>query len=170
MNALALTMRTLCIALVLCQQMPPASADTAGEVDKLFAAWNRRDMPGCALAVVQDGKIVYKRGYGTANLEYGVPIRPSTVFHIASTSKQFTAFAIHLLAEEGKLSLDDDIRKHIPELHDFGKTITIRHLLHHTSGLREQWHLLMLAGWRSDDVITQQDLLDVILRQKTLNY
>jgi CubicO group peptidase (beta-lactamase class C family) len=142
----------------------------AAEAEKLFANWDRPESPGCAVAVVQDGKIVYKHGFGTANLEYGIPITPSTIFHVASVSKQFTAFAIHLLAQDHKLSLDDDVRKYLPELHDFGKTITIRHLLHHTSGLRDQWNLLRLAGWRLQDVITEQDVLDLVWRQEELNF
>lgn len=112
--------------------------DVSARVDALFTAWNRPDTPGCALAIVRDGKIVYEKGFGSANLEYGVPIRPTTIFHVASVSKQFTAMCVHLLAQEGKLALDEDVRKYLPELHDFGKTITIRHLLHHTSGLRDQ--------------------------------
>jgi CubicO group peptidase (beta-lactamase class C family) len=101
-----------------------------------------------------------------ASIEHDARNSPMTVFHIASVSKQFTAFAIHLLAQEGKLSLDDDIRKYLPELHDFGKTITIRHLIHHTSGLRDQWNLLTLAGWRMDDVITEEDILKLVQRQR----
>ena len=105
-----------------------------------------------------------------ADLEHQVAISPSTIFHVASMSKQFIAFAIHLLAQEGKLSLDDDIRKYLPELNDFGRTITIRHLLHHTSGLRDQWNLLALAGWRLDDVITEDDILNLVWRQRSLNF
>jgi CubicO group peptidase (beta-lactamase class C family) len=142
----------------------------SARVDALFAAWNRADTPGCALAIVRDGKIVYEKGYGSANLEYGVPIRPTTIFHVASVSKQFTAMCVHLLAQEGKLALDEDVRKYLPELHDFGKTITIWHLLHHTSGLRDQWNLLTLAGWRMDDVITEQDILRLVWRQRELNF
>ncbi len=149
---------------------PQDSPSLTARVDSLFAAWDKRDTPGCALAVVQDGKIIYKRGYGMANLEYGIRNTPATIFHVASVSKQFTAFAIHLLAQEGKLSLDDDARKYLPELHDFGKTITIRHLLHHTSGLRDQWDLLRLAGWRMADVITEQDILGLVWRQRELNF
>jgi uncharacterized protein (TIGR03067 family) len=138
--------------------------------DRLFAAWDKPGSPGGALAVVQDGKVVYRRGYGTANLEYGIPITPATIFEVASVSKQFTAFTVQLLAQEHRLSLDDDVRKYLPELHDFGKTITIRHLLHHTSGLRDQSNLLRLAGWRSEDVITEQDVFNLVWRQEELNF
>jgi len=120
--------------------MPKTSqkAGMTAQVDALFSEWDRADAPGAALAVVQDGEIVYERGYGSANLEYAVPITPATIFHVASISKQFTSYAINLLALEGRLSLDDDIRTHFPEFGDFGKTITLRHLRHHTSGLRDQ--------------------------------
>jgi CubicO group peptidase (beta-lactamase class C family) len=140
------------------------------DVDRLFAKWNKPDSPGAVIAIIKDGAIIYSRGYGMANLDYGMPNTPSTVFHLASVSKQFTAFAIYLSAQDGKLSLDDDIRKYLPELHDFGKRITIRHLLHHTSGLRDQWNLLALAGWRLEDVIRAEDVLDLIWRQKELNF
>jgi CubicO group peptidase (beta-lactamase class C family) len=127
--------------------------------------------PGCALSVIKDGQIIYKRGYGMADLDHDIPIRPETVFHVASISKQFTAAAIILLAQEGKISLDDDVRKYIPELPGFGARITIRHLIHHTSGLRDQWSLLGFAGWRySLDLITDDDVLDVVSRQKELNF
>jgi len=139
-------------------------------VDRLFAIWKKRNSPGCALAVLQDGKTLYTRGYGLAQIEYGIRNTPTTVFHIASVSKQFTNFAIHLLAQAGKLSLEDDVRKYLPELHDFGKTITIRHLIHHMSGLRDQWDLLVLAGWRMEDVITEQDILRMVWLQTELNF
>ncbi len=144
-------------------------AQTQG-VDQLFTKWNKSDSPGAVVAVVKDGAIIYSRGYGMASLEYGIPNTPSNVFHLASVSKQFTAFAIYLLVQDGKLSLDDDVRKYLPELHDFGKKITIRNLLHHTSGLRDQWELLALAGWRLEDVIRTEDVLDLIWRQKELNF
>src|SRR5882757_8525573 len=118
---------------------PPT--DLAERTDKVFEKWNRTDSPGCALSVMRDGRIIYKHGYGMADLDHNVTITPSTVFHVASMSKQFTAASILLLAQQGKLSLDDDIRKYIPELPNFGSLITIRHLIHHTSGLRDQWEL-----------------------------
>jgi CubicO group peptidase (beta-lactamase class C family) len=152
-------------------KVPHGATDSAEiRVNELFAAWSKPDHPGCAVGMVRDGKMLYSRGYGLADIEHDAPITPATVFHVASVSKQFTAMAIHLLARDGKLSLDDDVRKYLPELHDFGKTITIHHLLHHTSGLRDQWDLLSLAGWRLDDVITEQDILDLVWRQKELNF
>ncbi len=140
------------------------------KVDKLFAQWDKPDVPGCALAVMQRGDIVYKRGYGMANLEYDIPITPTTIFHVASVSKQFAACAIVLLALEEKLSLDHNVRQYVPELPDLGDSISIRHLIYHTSGLRDQWVLLILAGWRMDDVITTQDVLELTKRQQELNF
>jgi CubicO group peptidase (beta-lactamase class C family) len=139
-------------------------------VDAIFSAWTKPNSPGCALAVLKDGHTLYSHGYGLSDVEHSVPITPTTVFHVASVSKQFTAFAIYLLVQDGKLSLDDDIRKYLPELHDFHKTITIRELLHHTSGLRDQWDLLAMAGRRLDDVITEQEVLNLIWRQQELNF
>jgi CubicO group peptidase (beta-lactamase class C family) len=154
---------------------PPAVGDErvarlAPVVDSIFADMNRADGPGAAVAVLQDGRIVLERGYGRAQLEYDAPITPATVFHVASVSKQFTAFAIALLARDGRLSLDDDIRTHLPELHDFGRRITIRHLIHHTSGIRDQWELAMMAGWRLDDVITRDQIMALMRRQRELNF
>ncbi len=153
-------------------QTPATSAaDLTARVDKVFEKWNRTDSPGCALSVMKDGRIIYKHGYGMADLDHNVTIAPSTVFHVASMSKQFTAASIVLLAQQGKLSLDDDVHKYIPELPDFGSLITIRHLIHHTSGLRDQWDLLELAGWRySLDLITDDDVMSVVARQKELNF
>ncbi len=161
------------IVIALFWAVPAFPADDpapAAKVDKLFEQWNSLDSPGAAVAIVKDGMVVYRKGFGSAQLEYGVPITPSTVFHVASVSKQFTAMAITMLEAAGKLSADDDIRKYVPELADFGKTITIRHLLNHTSGLRDQWDLLVLSGWRMDDVITQSDIMDRLKRQRELNF
>jgi CubicO group peptidase (beta-lactamase class C family) len=127
--------------------------------------------PGCALSVIKDGQIVYKRGYGMADLDHDIPISSETVFHVASISKQFTAASIVLLAQQGKISLDDDVHKYITELPDFGVPITIRELIYHTSGLRDQWELLGLAGWRySLDLITDDDVLELVSCQKELNF
>jgi CubicO group peptidase (beta-lactamase class C family) len=152
------------------QTAPLAPAD-AVRVDKVFGKWNKSNSPGCSLGVYKNGQMLYKRGYGMADLNEGVPITPGTVFHVASMSKQFAAASVVLLSQQGKLALDDDVRKYIPELPDFGQRITIRHLIHHTSGLRDQWALLGLAGWRySQDLITDDDVMSVITRQKDLNF
>jgi CubicO group peptidase (beta-lactamase class C family) len=153
----------------------PVAAQTAAvapeqQVDALFEKWNKPDAPGAVVQIIRDGKVVLRKGYGMADIERGVPIASQTVFNVGSTSKQFTAFSIHLLVQEGKLSLDDDMRKYLPEMHDFGKTITIRNLLQHTSGLRDSSNLMLLAGWRLDDVTTPDDLLDMIRHQRELNF
>lgn len=149
---------------------PRGSGPEAEAVDSVFAEWDRTDGPGAAVAVLRDGEIVLERGYGRAHLEYDVPVGPCTVFHVASVTKQFIAFGVALLAEEGALSLDDDLRDHLPWLPDVGRKITLRQLIHHTSGLRDQWQLLALGGWRLDDVITQEQILSAVARQRDLNF
>jgi CubicO group peptidase (beta-lactamase class C family) len=144
--------------------------NTEAKIDEIFSQWNKANSPGAAVAVIKDGKVIFKKGYGMANLEYDVPITPSSIFHIASESKQFTAFCIVLLAKEGKLSLDDDIRKHLPYIPDFGKKITIRNLIHHTSGLRDQWQILSIGGQAIDDVIKQEHIIKLVSNQKDLNF
>ncbi len=144
---------------------------TNAEVDSIFERYTKPGSPGCALAVIRDGRVAYQQGYGLANLEHSVPVLPSTVFNIGSMAKQFTAYAIALLEAEGKLSLDDDIHKHLPEMHDFGHTITLRHLIHHTSGLRCTFpELLALAEWRDTDATTTQDVLWLLRAQRELNF
>ena len=142
----------------------------AKQVDAIFADLTKPGSPGCALAVARDGKTAYAKGYGLANIEENVPIMPQTVFDIGSTSKQFTAASILLLEEQGKLSVNDDVRKYIPELPDYGKKITILHLLNHTSGLRDYLTLFELAGVNIDNVTTDDDALNLIIRQKALNF
>ena len=149
----------------------PIPADSlTDKVDKLFSEWDRPDSPGCALGIIKDGHFVYKRGYGLANLEYNIPITSKSIFRIGSTSKQFTAMCIALLEEEGKLSLDDDIRKYIPELPQYEMPITIRHLLHHTSGIRDYLTLMDLAGARADDFYVDGEVVALLARQKELNF
>ena len=141
------------------------------KLDRVFAAWSSKDGPGCSVGASRDGKTVYEAGYGSANLEADVPITPASIFHAASVSKQFTAMAVLLLAREGKLSLDADVRTYLPELPDYGHRITLRHLLTHTSGLRDQWDLLAIARGRfEEDRITEADVLDIVTRQKALNF
>ena len=150
--------------------LEPRGSTPEKQIDQLFTTWNRIDSPGAAVAVEKDGKVIYKKGFGSAELEYDIPITPATVFHIASVSKQFTCFSILLLEKQGKLSIYDDIRKYIPEVPDLGKVITLNHLMHHTSGLRDQWELLAMAGWRLDDIITKDQILRIVSRQKELNF
>ena len=139
-------------------------------VDDLFATFNRSSSPGVAVAVVRDGKVVLSKGYGLASIEDRIPISSSTVFDVASVAKQFTGLAVAMLVQQGSISLGDDIRKYIPELHDMGSTITIGHLLHHTSGLRDWPATLHVAGWQFDDVISFDQILWMAYNQTTLNF
>ena len=140
------------------------------KVDELFAEWDKPDSPGCALGIIQNRKLIYKRGYGMANLEHNIPISSTTVFRIASTSKQFTTMSILLLAEQGKISLDDDIRKYVPKMPEYESPITIRHLIHHTSGIRDYLELMELAGMSDHDYYTDDEAVEMLARQKELNF
>jgi CubicO group peptidase (beta-lactamase class C family) len=166
--------RTLAFAVLLtaARYAPAQSPDTSirARVDRVFAAYDRTDSPGCAVGVYRDGRAALARGYGMANLELNVALSPQSVFDIGSTSKQFTATSVVLLAQQGKLSLDDDIRKFIPELPNYGKTITIRHILTHTSGIRDYLTLWSLAGVDDADLTTEDDALQLIVRQRELNF
>lgn len=146
------------------------SADQTRRADSLFAEFNRGDSPGLAVAVVRDGRVVFAKGYGLANLEHRIPITPSTVFDVASVSKQFTGLAVAMLVQQGRVALSDDIRKYIPELQVMPKPITVDHLLHHTSGMRDWPGTLTLAGWRYDDVISFDQILTMAYHQRTLNF
>jgi CubicO group peptidase (beta-lactamase class C family) len=158
------------LAVVNAQTNQPAKDTFTEKVDKLFSQFDRPDSPGCAIAIIKDGQILYKRGYGMANLDHSIPLSSKSVFNIASVSKQFTTMSIALLAREGKISLDDDIRKYVPEIPQYGSPITIRHLIYHTSGIREYFHLQQLAGTPSEKIHTNQDILKLIARQKALNF
>jgi CubicO group peptidase (beta-lactamase class C family) len=139
-------------------------------VDEVFADFTKAGSPGCAVAVYRNGRIIYAKGYGLANIEEDVALTPESVFDIGSTSKQFTAASILLLEKQGKLSVNDDVRKYIHELPDYGSKITILHLLNHTSGLRDYLTLMDLAGINTDNVTTDEDALQIITRQKALNF
>lgn len=147
-----------------------AQDDTARRIDEVFKQWSKPGTPGAAVSVIKDGILAYQKGFGMANLEYDVPITQDTVFHVASVSKQFTAMSILLLEQDGKLSLEDEVHKYLPELPNYGHSLTIRNLLQHTSGIRDQWQTLGLAGWRLDDVITQKQILRMLFRQRELNF
>ncbi len=140
-----------------------------GVIDAIFSEWTAQT-PGVAIAVVRDEKVIYSRGYGMASLEHSAPVAVDTVFDIGSTSKQFTAACILLLAEDGKLSISDEVRKYIPELPQYERPITIAHLLHHTSGLRDYTALMGLGGLSIEPDYTDAFLLEIIFRQKGLNF
>ncbi len=139
-------------------------------VDQIFADWDKPDSPGCALAVIQDGSIIYSRGYGMANLELNVPIQPNSIFDIGSTSKQFTALCILILARRGMLSLDDPIQKYLPEMPVYEQPITVRHLVHHTSGIRDYLTLMALANMPFENDYQEPEVVGLIARQKALNF
>ena len=149
---------------------PASATERSRQIDELFKQWQSPDSPGAAVLVVRDGRIEHARGYGMANLEHGIPIRPDTVFDIASVSKQFAAMAIALLEADGKLSLDDDVKKHLPELPDFGHRITIRHLVHHTSGIRDWPGTMSIGGWSYEDVMSFSQILRMAFHQRELNF
>ncbi len=144
----------------------------AGKIDELFKQWDKPDTPGCALAIIKDGKIVYKKGYGMADLEHNIPITPKTIFTPGSISKQFTAMCILLLVEQNKISLDDDIRKYLPKFPDYGHTITIRHLIHHKSGIRDYGALVSLKGMNTLEMtnLPMHEALRIIFKQRELNF
>jgi CubicO group peptidase (beta-lactamase class C family) len=152
------------------QAPAPKGPPWAAQVDAIFAQWDRPDSPGCALGVYQDGETVYARGSGMADLEHDSPITPGSVFYAGSLSKQFTAMAAALAIKQGKLGPDDDVRKYVPELPVYGRPITIRHLLHHTSGLRDVNTLMVLAGRRDEDAFDNEAVLRIVSRQKALNF
>lgn len=144
--------------------VPPAT------IDQVFARWTA-ESPGCAVGVAQDGTSVLERAYGMADLEHDVPNRPDTIFEAGSVSKQFTAAAVLLLARDGKLSLEDPVRKYVPELPDYGPPLLIRHMLNHMSGLRDWGSVASIAGWpRTTRVYTHAHVLDIVSRQKALNF
>lgn len=145
-----------------------AEIDTA-KVDAVFAAFTK-ETPGCALGLYREGQVLLARGYGLADLNHGVPITPETVFDIGSSSKQFTALAVLMLAKEGKLDLQDKVSKHLPELQALGQRFTIDQMLHHTAGLRDYNELLLLAGRDMGDVTSSDDALRLLAAQQGLNF
>lgn len=152
-------------------QSAPSDSDLSAGVDSIFQRWDSTTSPGCAVGVDQGGATILARGYGMADLEQGTPNTGSTIFEAGSVSKQFTVAAVVLLAKEGKLSLDDDVRTYIPELPEYEAPITIRHLIHHTSGLRDWGVVVSAGGWpRTTRVHTHAHVLDVLSRQRSLNY
>lgn len=152
-------------------QQAAAPPDASTKVDRIFARYHKTDSPGCAVGAAINGNTVLSAAYGMADLEHDIPLTPSSVFEAGSVSKQFTAAAVLLLAERGKLSLDDPVRKYIPELPDYGKPLTIRNMINHTSGLRDWGNVESIAGWpRTTRTYTHAHVLDIVSRQRELNY
>jgi len=145
-------------------------AGNAAKIDQFFAQWDRADSPGAAVLIVKDGAVVYLHGYGCADLEHRIPITPQTLFDVASVAKQFTGLSVAMLVQQGKFSLDDDIHKHLPDVPDFGKPITINHLLHHTSGLRDWPETLALSDVDMEAPITLDMILEMVRRQRELEF
>ena len=166
----------IAVALIILTSTPLAATGYGQEdygilsqkVDQIFARWNKPDSPGAAVVVLKDGLIIHKRGYGMANLKNGMSITPSTVFEVGSVAKQFTAMTIALLTAQEKISLDDDIRLYVPEILDFGKTITLRHLIHHISGMRNWEVLFTLTGYQGG--VNSTRVLQMVRHQKELNF
>src|SRR6266481_1988450 len=142
----------LAIFLTLPVGVPGFRADSEKRVDPIFAGYAKSDSPGCALGVIQNGNFVYRKGYGMGSLELGVPLSPQSVFYMGSVSKQFTAASIVLAAEQGFLSLDDNVRKYIPEIPDYGQPITLRQMLHHSSGFPDVLGMLGISGRSLEDL------------------
>lgn len=167
--------RPLFVAMLIVTAAAPAlaqqtRADKEAATDALFEEWNRGDSPGCAVGIIEDGELTFTRGYGSANLDYGVPLDESSVFYIASTSKQFAAGAIARLALDGRLSLDDEIQEYVPEIPRYDWPVTIRHLIHHTSGLRDYLALMQMSRRNYENYWDNASGIELLSRQKALNF
>ncbi|MDE2720498.1 serine hydrolase domain-containing protein [Candidatus Palauibacter polyketidifaciens] len=149
---------------------PGGDDELQAQLDAVFTDYSSADGPGCSLGVIRDGRLIHATGYGAANLDYGIPNRPATIYRIASVSKQFTAGAVALLALRGEVDLDAPVQRYVPEFPDYPDPPTVRHLIHHTSGVRDYLGVFSLAGSRSEDFITNPDILDAIHRQRELNF
>ncbi|WP_405604743.1 serine hydrolase domain-containing protein [Polaribacter sp. Asnod1-A03] len=139
-------------------------------IDSIFSEWNKKDVPGCALGIIKEGKLIYTKGYGMANMEYDIPNSATSVFRIGSTSKQFTAASIVLLTEKDKLSLDDNLKSLFPDFPEYAEKITIRHLLNHTSGIRDYLQISYLKGLGDDDYYTDDNVMKWLIHQTDLNF
>ena len=153
------------------------SLDSSGQqieentgIDNIFSDWNKSDVPGGAVGIIKEGQLIYAKGYGMGDLEHNIAITPTSVFYIASVSKQFVTFSILLLEEQGKLNLDDPIQKFLPDFPTYGTSLTIRHFIHHTSGVRDYLTLMALKGRSYLDEIEEEELYELIKRQKVLNF
>ncbi len=157
----------MCGALAFARSTGPSQDQ---QVDTIFSQYAKPGSPGCSVSVARDGKLLFAKGYGYADLEHNVAITPDTLFYVASVSKQFTGISIGILIQRGVVRLDDDVRKWVPEVPDFGSTVTVSHLVHHTSGVRDFLGLQGLAGYPEDEPLSEREFLAMMSRQKALNF
>ena len=146
----------------------PLATDLTGRADQLFYPYMEEGVPGGVVGVIKDGQLIFSKAFGLANLTHGIPYEVGTPSNIGSVSKQFTAMAILLLEKDGKLSLDDDVRKHLPELPDLGQVVTLKNMLNHTNGFREVYNLMPMTGWKGEDALRREDVLEILKRQEEL--
>ncbi len=153
---------------IVLRKIEPTATIPEQRVDQLMSPYDGDGVPGGVVGVIKDGKVQFAKGYGLANLTHNLPFSVETPTNIGSVSKQFTAFGIILLEQQGKLSLDDDVRDHIPELPDFGEVITIKNLMNHTNGLREIYNTMPITGWKGEDDLLREEAITLVQRQPTL--
>ena len=144
------------------------ATDAEGRADQLFIPYSGEDTPGGVVGVIRDGEVIFSKSYGMANLTHDIPFEVNTPTNIGSVSKQFTAMAILLLEKDGKLSLDDDVRKHLPDLPDLGEVVTLKNMLNHTNGFREVYNLMPMTGWKGEDALMREEVLDILKKQEEL--
>jgi CubicO group peptidase (beta-lactamase class C family) len=159
----------LLLILIASQSVAQLNETQLKKIDDLFTEWNSTT-PGCVVGIVRNDSLLFSKGYGMANLETGTPNTPETVCMLASCSKQFTAYCIVLLVKQGRVNLDEDIHTYLPWFPDMKAKITVRNLLNHTSGIRDELILLLTTGTRWDDEVTQEDVIRLMKRQQTLNF
>jgi len=146
----------------------PIATEPEKRADQLFQSYSEDGVPGGVVGVIKSGEVVFSKAYGLANLSHGIPYEVSTPTNIGSVSKQFTAMAILLLEQQGKLSLEDDVRKHIPELPDLGQVVTLKNMLNHTNGFREVYNLMPMTGWKAEDALRREEIIEMLKRQEEL--
>ena len=162
---------TAAIAVVPAPVLTQVDSSIQSRVDDIFSQWDSEMSPGCSVGVTQNGETLFERAYGMADLEWDIPNTPETIFEGGSVSKQFAAAAVVLLVLDGVLSLEDDVRRWVPEIPDYGKRITLHHLMTHTSGLRDWGSIASISGWgRENRAHDHDDVLDILSRQTQLNF
>ncbi|MGE3780691.1 MAG: serine hydrolase domain-containing protein, partial [Pirellulaceae bacterium] len=173
-NDRASVVGSLCLLCALLRPLPLlADAPPAVQVDELFVQFDRPSMPGCAVGIIREGKLLYSRGFGAANLDFEVPNSPETIFEIGSFAKSFTCACVAILLDRGKITQDADIRCYLPEMHAFAPPVRIQDLIRCESGVWDQWHVAQLAGWQAQPVEApygKSDMLTLLSGQRTLPF